>query len=420
MTDQDRNTKKTLKRRDRRGQENLDARITLVPRAYVFAFLCLLVVALVIGVWGVYGTIPTKALGNGLIVRSNQQVTPIQSTGEGRVRKITVVAGQSIDAGTVLAELDQIDLDSQIKTAREAVTDLAASLNRLKVRQDSELARHKKSTSQTVRLISASIAELTKGRDGLAKLLVGEESLLKRGLINRSKELDSRVAYQNIVSQIGELRIKQANVRQALADQIGSAAGKADEAQEKVNLERRKLERLISLRNAEKLIRATIGGRVEEIRAAVGQNVSRTDVLMTVVHGGSGAEVIAFLDPRQARRVVIGMPVHVIPSSIDKAEFGSIQGKVSLVSPEPVSQANAKNLFQNSQLAAQLASTGEMYLARIKLAEDTGSANGFKWWFGSGPKFKIKPGTFASVEIVVREQAPVELVVPAMRSILGD
>ena len=140
---------------------------------------------------------------------------------------------------------------------------------------------------------------------------------------------------------------------------------------------------------------------------------------MTLVHGGAGFEVIAFLKPDLARRVEIGMPAQVVPASVSKAEFGAIRGTVSSVSSAPVSKSDANNLLRDEQLAERMTSGGETYLARIGLAEDTTSASGFKWWSGGGPQFRIKAGTLAGVEIVLMERAPVTFVVPALRQLLG-
>lgn len=410
----------SIKRRDRRGQENLDVRITLLPRGYLLAFVCLCIVACVIVVWGFYGSVPTKALGNGLIQRVGQQVLAIQSKGAGRIRKINVVAGDLVESGMVLARLDQLNLDTQITATRQAIDDLELELRKFQDRQSKDIERHRQNTSRTTTLISQTIDELIKGRNEVIKLLDSDASLLKGGLISRSKELDSRISYQSIITQIGDLRIKKDAAEQALQDLISTSANLIDEAKEKINLQRRKLDRLLVLSKTERTVQAPISGRVQEVRVGVGQNVSVDDILITIGHGGSGFEAVAFLAPEQARRVSTGMLAHVIPSSASKAEFGSIRGEVTFVSAEPVSQADANNIFQNAQLAARLASSGGVFLARVRLEGDTDTKSGFKWWSGTGPNFKIKTGTLTDVEILVREQPPVSLIVPALRSFLGD
>ena len=177
--------------------------------------------------------------------------------------------------------------------------------------------------------------------------------------------------------------------------------------------------KLEAMLTADKTIRAPVAGRVAEILVAVGENVGATDVVMTLTHGSEGIEAIAFLRPDQARRVEIGMPAHVVPSSVKKAEFSAIRGTVISVSRAPISKAYANSFLRNEELAERMTSGGERYLARIKLAEDTKSASGFRWWSGTGPQFPIKIGTLASVEIVLNKRAPVTLVVPALRDLLG-
>lgn len=407
------------KRRDRRGQENLDVHITIVPPGFVFAFLGLSLIACAILFWGVYGTIPSKAFGEGILARKDQKITAIQSRGDGRVKSIRVQVGDVVKAGTLLAELDQFSVDNEISATRQAVTDLQIKLDNLRKRQADEIDHHKSNAAKTVDEFSRTIAELEKGRSKLEELLASEEKLLKKHFLSRTTELESRVTYQGIVSQIGELRIKQATTKQALADLIATSATTLDEAREEVNAQQRKLDRLVKLSKTEKTIRAPTDGRIQEIRVGVGQNVAMADVLMTIGSGEAGYEVIAFLDSKQARRVSPQMPVHIIPSSVVKEEFGSIKGNVAFVSTEPVSQAYANNILQNSGLAQKFDPSGTRFLARIKVISDSSNPSGFKWWFGEGPDFEIKAGTLSEVEIVVREQRPVSLIVPALRSVLG-
>ena len=85
----------------------------------------------------------------------------------------------------------------------------------------------------------------------------------------------------------------------------------------------------------------------------------------------------------------------------------------------PTSKGYADVFLLNEQLAESMDSGGKTYLARINLAEDTNSVSGFKWWFGGGPQFRVNAGTFAEVEIVLNERAPVTFVVPALRQLVG-
>lgn len=406
-------------KKTRRTQDNLDTRITLIPRAYSFALGCLFLSAMAVGLWAVFGSIPIKARGNGMIVLADQQVFAVQSENSGRIGKIAVATGDDVSAQDVLAELSQSDLEIRISVAREAVDDLETKFEALNERLTAEVTEHEETYEDLRALYSSSITEVDQGREKAAKFLADEEQLVKQGLATRSAVLGNLVSYQNAVVQLANLRIKLADAQQALADFKDKVAGRIDDSEEALDAKRRELEKLETMRTIDNTIRAPGAGRVEEIRVVLGQNVSATTVIMTLVHGGAGFEVIAFLKPDLARRVEIGMPAQVVPASVSKAEFGAIRGTVSSVSSAPVSKSDANNLLRDEQLAERMTSGGETYLARIGLAEDTTSASGFKWWSGGGPQFRIKAGTLAGVEIVLMERAPVTFVVPALRQLLG-
>ncbi len=418
MTDQD-SHRLSAKRRDRRAQENLDTRITLVPNAYKFALAGLFLCAAAVGLWGFLGSILIEAGGSGIIVPADQQVFAVQSESVGRIREIAVAAGDDVSAHDVLAELSQRDLDNQIFVARGAVHDLETSFEALKERLAAEVTRHEKTTTDVQALFSKSIRELELVQESQASLLRDEEGLEKRGRVTRTTLLSTRVARENTIIELAKLRTKLAEAWKDLADLKDTVARQIDKAEVTLNAKRRELTTLEAKRKIDRTVRAPVAGRIAEIRIALGENVVATDVIMTLRHGGPGKELIAFLKPDQARRVKIGMAARVVPSSVNKAEFGAIRGTVSSVSHAPVSRAYADSFLRNEQLAERMTSDGATYLAWINLVEDPKSASGFKWWSGDGPNFAVKSGTLAQVEIILEKRAPVTLVVPALRELLG-
>lgn len=409
----------SMTKRNRRAQDNLDMRIRLIPRAYSFALICLFLSAAAVALWAFFGSIPTKAGGDGMIVGANQQVFPVESRSSGRIRKLAVTTGDNVDIQDVVAELDQSALDSQISSARAAVKDLQTRFTAFKERRAAEVTEHEKTNAELQILFSRSITQIDKGRDAIDKLLANVEKLESKGLATSPTVLRNRLSYQSNVVELAGLKIKQAEAKQDLVDFKNDVARRNDDFGETLSVKQRELEQLEALRASDDTIRAAVKGRVEEIRVARGQSVDAATVIMTLVHGGQGFEMLAFLNPYQARRVEIGMPAQVVPSSVNKAEYGSIRGTVTAVSSAPVSKDYANDLLRNPQLAERMTSGGEMFLARISLAENADSASGFEWWSGAGPKFRIDAGTLASVEIVLRERPPITLVVPALKELLG-
>jgi HlyD family secretion protein len=50
---------------------------------------------------------------------------------------------------------------------------------------------------------------------------------------------------------------------------------------------------------------------------------------------------------------------------------------------------------------------------------DKQTPSGFAWWGGQGPPYSVTRGTRVAVDVIVERQAPITLVIPAMRHLLG-
>ena len=78
-----------------------------------------------------------------------------------------------------------------------------------------------------------------------------------------------------------------------------------------------------------------------------------------------------------------------------------------------------ENLLHDSQLTKSLVGDGSPLLVRIDLAPVKTNPSGFAWWSGTGPPYKITPGTVVTVDIIVEQVAPISLVIPALRKLLS-
>jgi HlyD family secretion protein len=104
---------------------------------------------------------------------------------------------------------------------------------------------------------------------------------------------------------------------------------------------------------------------------------------------------------------------------VKKEEFGTVLGTVQSVSDLPVSNAAIKAMLHNDGLVQQFTREGSPILVRAHLMKDPSTPSRLAWTSGRGPDFDIEPGTLVSATITVREQAPVTLILPFLKSILG-
>jgi HlyD family secretion protein len=67
--------------------------------------------------WSVLGQIPITVRGQGILTYPSQ-VAPLQSSASGRIKEILVQEGEQVNAGDVIALLDQSELEKQLELAK--------------------------------------------------------------------------------------------------------------------------------------------------------------------------------------------------------------------------------------------------------------------------------------------------------------
>lgn len=166
-------------------------------------------------------------------------------------------------------------------------------------------------------------------------------------------------------------------------------------------------------------VTSLVEGTIIEMRAAEGQFIPAGTAVSTVTSGGDDYFVLALLPPAAGKRIVEGMQVNVVPSTVSQEEYGSMPGTVVGVSERPVSLAEVQTFLQDEQLTEILTGGSPRIVVEISLQEDDSTTSGFKWNTGSGPPFAITPGTLSSAEVIIAEQAPITLVLPYLETLLG-
>jgi HlyD family secretion protein len=163
---------------------------------------------------------------------------------------------------------------------------------------------------------------------------------------------------------------------------------------------------------------STKEGRVVEVTASVGALVSRGDSILTLTDEKQPIVANVFV-PDVGNLAEPGMKAEVSPLIIKKEEFGYMLGKVTYASEYPVREKMVSDLVHNQSLSASLMRGGAPYLITVELAPDPATPSGFDWSSSKGPPEKIRAGMMCDVRIVVREQRPITMVIPALKSFLG-
>jgi HlyD family secretion protein len=91
-------------------------------------------------------------------------------------------------------------------------------------------------------------------------------------------------------------------------------------------------------------------------------------------------------------------------------------GKVIGAVKYPISQQEMLRIVNNEELVKQIAEAGPCLQVAVELEPDLNSSNGYHWSSLRGQDLTLYSGSPCEARIIVREQRPLALVLPALGS----
>lgn len=368
--------------------------------------------------WGVFGSIPTEARGEGILLRQGG-VTSVVAAENGQVEEILVSVGDVIQKGQVVARIRQEELLRQIQDSRDRLADARAKYQDLvryaseqRQLRDRDLAQQRANLQQTIRALERQV-EITRER------IASERDLLKDGLITKQTLLASEQSLNTTQDQLANARLelngldlKRVDAEQQVDQQI--QAREAEIRDLDIDLR----ERQARLGETARVV-ANRAGRVLELLVDRGDVVSPGTPLLNLEVVSDDLMAVLFVPATAGKRIEPGMAVRVSPSTVKREEFGSILGRVVWAAEYPSTARGMVRLLGNEALVDRLMKEGPPIQVNVALERNSSAPSGFRWSSSTGPSVKISSGTLATGDVVVRQEAPVNLLIPKVREKLG-
>jgi HlyD family secretion protein len=398
--------------------ERLDSLMTVTtPRGW----LALIAICLVLGgalVWGVVGRTHDTIDGTGIILRRGG-MAQVQAVASGTISMLAVKAGDLITPGQVLAYLAQPELERNIAQSEARLKTLQAqgaeSGELIKGGRELEIVSANEQQGQFGQAEKSLLQQLTY----LRERLTAQEEAVRRGLISR----DVAQATLHEIARTEDAIAGMETQRTQLTARIAALRSQATQGlftiDNQIQAERQQLE-LLRLQHARTSVLQNLygGGRVQEILAEAGDAVTFGQPLLSVDVPDQPLDCYVFI-PLRGKQIEPGMSVNVVPAGLNWEEYGYMVGKVRSVSRVPLSPAAMNVYLRNSALVEQFTAQGATYLVYVDMELDPSTASGFKWTSRNGPQIEVNGGTLLEASITTRDQAPITLVLPALRRWLG-
>jgi HlyD family secretion protein len=378
-------------------------------------------VLLTAAVWSVTGTIPQNVRGTGILVKGDgvYEVVPIAG---GHVTSVSVAVGDLVEAGQVVAQMEQPELAERLQQAKVSLealeaqhADVVAFRRQGGTLQSEHVGRQRASLRQAM-------ASARKTLNWEAQKMRQQERLVTDGLILRQTLLDTVQRYNAARERISEVESQLAQVEVANLEQRNQRQTDVFAGEVKITEAKRLFDELGRELKSKTEIVARYGGRILEILTEPGRMGGSGEPIMRLDQAGGSVrrlEAVIYVPSVFGKQIRMGMPMLVSPSTVKQEEFGQIRGKVTYVSEFPATTRGMQRTLKNEQLVASLAGRDAPFEVHAELLTDPATASQLKWSSSKGPPMRIESGTIATAFIAVEERRPIELVVPLIRELTG-
>ena len=111
----------------------------------------------------------------------------------------------------------------------------------------------------------------------------------------------------------------------------------------------------------------------------------------------------------------------VQPTFVDRSRYGYIKGRLISIGTYGATDDQLGFYLQNTAMINEVVDRYKSVLiAEIELERDERTESGFEWSTHDGWPGEIGPGSILDVQVIFRVDRPIELLLPWIRSLLGQ
>ncbi|MGK5094262.1 NHLP bacteriocin system secretion protein [Deltaproteobacteria bacterium TL4] len=400
--------------------EQLDQLMQITTPKGWFSLIALSSLLFVTILWGIFGMIPTKVNGQGILIKKGG-ILNIVSMSSGQISDIAVVVGDLVDKGQTVARISQPSIVDQLRSERARLQDLQSQ-------ETSILSTSAKSVQKSYEVLDQQKANLTnsieiaeKNIKSLQEKIQGQTRLLTKGLITKQQLENTKQEFFATQQQI-EQQKNQINEIEVQKLKLG---GSKEQERRNLVIQMNEVKRTVEILEDRLVLNSRVvsphRGRIIEIRADEGSIVGTGAPILSLerISKEEALTAVIYVPPTEGKKVRMGMNVGISPSTIKREEFGVMKGKVTYVSKFPSTSEGMMNVIKNHELVQSLSRGGAPIEVHVDLLPDETTSSGYQWTSSKGPSTKIFSGTISTASIVVSEQRPIGLVIPYLKSVVG-
>lgn len=361
-------------------------------------------------IWSVFGRIPFTVNGQGVLIRPG--VVPLQLPNQGQILTLNLKRGDTIKKEQVLGTINQIELKQQLEQERSKLADVSNQDKETLEKSLKSIAEQREALQQDLQHSKNLIPEYNEQYKKLVPLrqkgAINDDMLLQA----RIKSEESQSKKSNLETKLKELDRQETQEKAEYAKNLTSMEHKIDQ----LELQLEKKSQIIS----------PYDGHVLEVTISPGQTISAGSSIALIQTGDRNSQLksVFYLPNKDGKKIKSGMPLQVTPGNVSRERFGGIVGKVTEVSPFPVTMPRIAKTIGNEdeakRIVQSLSSSGGAGIEIFaQLEPEPKNYSRYKWSSSSGPSEKISSGTITEVRVQVEQRAPISYVIPILKSLTG-
>ena len=391
--------------------ERLDAPLKLVGRPswlLLGAFAIAIVAALV---WAIATSAPVKVSARGLII-DRTGLAEITAADTGRIERLLVAPGDTVRTGQPIATLARTDLVREIAAARAKLADAEARYARLGSFYGAQGSREAGADSVRLATIAKSRQALAERERYLVTKAGKMEALIARGFIKRDDLVNVQIELADVRERLANLGESVLRVRIDANQRSGETGLALLDEQRTIEEQQRTIERLTAQLADQQTVRAAQAGVVTEVKVNAGDVIAAGSALATLSPTDGALVALLYIPAADGKRVQPGMIAEIAPTTVERAVYGHIPGKIISVAPLPATAEGMRRVLRNDQLVQELIAGGAPIEVRVALDRDAANISGFAWSASKGPRTQVSAGSPVAGRVVVAQTRMIRWLIP--------
>jgi len=404
------------------GAGDFDSSVQIASPGIKYFVFGVLFLTLMVLLWSIFGKIPVKIQGKGIIV-SNTYDKSILSDYQGIIRDIYKKSGDTVHTGDQLMMLEQFELTLQ---TQQRIFEIHRSIKEDSMKLMS-LENERILQLQNFGIRKQKLKELIKSfKERIKfyeKLFLEKKDLTEKGIISQTELKQAQFNLENEKLGLIDAQSKLSTVIYEEDAYLKNFTMQLLEVSDRME-DMAKQKQTMLLRNDKySYIISPYDGIIQEVLTHNENPVEVGEKLFTINPlniNTKQLEISFFIPFNNQQQAAKGMEIVVAPFNVDKNRYGQITGQLAKINSYPSTNEFIAKIADNEDFVRMVTENGPVYFARGKLLTDSSTISGLKWTSFEGAPYKINPGIICDVNIYVDYIRPVSFVIPWIKKTLND